>query len=77
MPDLLIELFSEEIPARMQKPGQVEVLVQGRLAVVAAFTRADRRLENAERVRVTEVLDRNTLVVEPLDAASRSMDMEH
>ena len=65
------------IPARMQKPGQVEVLVQGRLAVVAAFTRADRRLENAERVRVTEVLDRNTLVVEPLEAASSSMDMEH
>ncbi len=58
------------IPPSMRKPGQVEVLVQGRLAVVTAFTRSDRRLENEERVRVTEVIDRNTIVVEPLDAAS-------
>jgi hypothetical protein len=57
------------VPGAMERPGQVEVLVQGRLAVVPAFTRSPRRLERQERVRVTEILDANTLVVEPLDAA--------
>lgn len=57
------------VPGAMERPGQVEVMVQGRLAVVQAFTRSPRRLESQERVRVTETLDPNTLVVEPLDAA--------
>lgn len=54
------------IPPAMEGPGQVEVLVQGRLAVVQAFTRAPRRLPNRERVRVVDTLDAQTLVVEPL-----------
>jgi len=57
------------IPPNMEGPGQVEVLVQGRLAVVQAFSRADHRLPNRARVRVTETLDQQTLVVEPLSAA--------
>jgi hypothetical protein len=62
------------IPPAMEGPGQVEVLVQGRLAVVQAFTRADRRLPNRERVRVVDTLDPTTLIVEPLtpDLASSS-----
>ena len=56
------------IPPAMEGPGQVEVLVQGRLAVVQAFTRATRRLPNRERVRVVDTLDAQTLVVEPLVA---------
>lgn len=56
------------IPAAMEGPGQVEVLVQGRLAVVQAFTRAERRLPNRERVRVVDTLDSQTLLVEPLSA---------
>jgi len=58
------------VPPNMEGPGQVEVLVQGRLAIVQAFTRADRRLENRERVRVVAVMDRNTVVVEPLRPTS-------
>jgi hypothetical protein len=54
------------IPGAMAGPGQVEVLVQGRLAVVQAFTRAARRLPNRERVRVVDTLDPTTLIVEPL-----------
>jgi hypothetical protein len=54
------------IPPAMEGPGQVEVLVQGRLAVVQAFTRAARRLPNRERVRVVDTLDPTTLIVEPL-----------
>jgi hypothetical protein len=56
------------IPAAMEGPGQVEVLVQGRLAVVQAFTRAERRLPNRERVRVVDTLDSQTLLVEPLSS---------
>jgi hypothetical protein len=55
------------IPAAMAGPGQVEVLVQGRLRVVQAFTRAGRQLGNNERVRVTDLMDETTLLVEPLD----------
>lgn len=54
------------IQAAMSAPGKIEVLVQGRLAIVDAFTRADRRLENRERVKVVEVLDQTTVIVEPV-----------
>lgn len=60
------------IPAAMGGPGQIEVLVQGRLRVVQAFTRAERKLGNSERVRVTELMDQTTLLVEPLDGGSRA-----
>lgn len=56
------------IPPSMEGAGQVEVLVQGRLRVVRAFTRAADRLPNGSRVRVVEPLDQQTLLVEPLDA---------
>jgi len=55
------------IPAAMAGPGQIEVLVQGRLCVVRAMTRARHRLPNHARVRVVDVLDQQTLLVEPLD----------
>lgn len=57
------------IPAGMEGPGQIEVLVQGRLCVVRAFTRAPQRIANHARVRVVDVLDQQTLLVEPLDPA--------
>lgn len=58
------------IPPNMEGPGQVEVLVQGRLAVVQAFTRAGHRLPNQSRVKVVDTLDQQTLVVEPLTGAA-------
>jgi hypothetical protein len=60
------------IPAAMAGPGQIEVLVQGRLRTVQAFTRAGRQLANNERVRVTDLMDETTLLVEPLDGAARA-----
>lgn len=62
------------IPPSMQGPGQVEVLVQGRLVVVPAFTRAPRRLPNGERVRVVETLDAQTLVVDPLASDTQASE---
>ena len=58
------------VPAGMKGPGQVEVTVQGRLRVVQAFTRAEAEIPNGARVRVVGTMDRNTLVVEPLEHPS-------
>jgi hypothetical protein len=60
------------VPGAMAGPGQVEVLVQGRLAVVQAFTRWPEKLPNRTRVRVVDTLDQQTLLVEPLQAESPS-----
>jgi hypothetical protein len=54
------------IPGEMSEPGKVEVLVQGRLRVVDAFNNSPQSLPNQCRVKVTSVMDQNTLVVEPL-----------
>lgn len=56
----------------MEKTGQVEVMVQGRLCTVAAMTRAQRVLSGRTRVRVVDVVDRGTLLVEPLDSGEAS-----
>ena len=55
------------IPPTMSGPGKIEVIVQGRLRVVGAFSRAAKQLENQHRVRVVDVMDQNTLVVEPIE----------
>ncbi len=55
------------IPAAMAGPGQVEVLVQGRLCVVRAFTRSAHKIAARARVKVVDVLAQQTLLVEPLD----------
>jgi hypothetical protein len=64
------------IPAAMEGPGQVEVLVQGRLCVVRAFTRAAWKIPNRARVRVVQMLDPQTLLVEPLDPPPATPDKE-
>ncbi len=64
------------IPPAMSKPGQVEVTVQGRLRVVQAFTEAETEIPNQARVRVTGVMDRNTLIVEPVDASAATKDKD-
>lgn len=56
------------IPANMDHPGQVEVMVQGRLRVVQALTRATEDIPTQARVRVVDTMDQNTLIVEPLTA---------
>lgn len=58
------------VPGAMGGPGQIEVHVQGRTTMVQAFTRAPERLPPRSRVRVIEVLDPQTVVVEPLVASA-------
>jgi len=55
------------IPPERAGPGKIEVLVQGRLKVVDAFTRSEHRLENRSKVRVLDVIGENALLVEPLE----------
>lgn len=58
------------IPPAMSDPGQIEIKVQGRLMVAQAFTHSETEIPNRARVRVIDLLDQNTLVVEPLEAAT-------
>ena len=55
------------IPPHKEKAGKIQVVVQGRLTVVDAFTRADERIENRTKVRVLDVIGENALLVEPRD----------
>ncbi len=62
------------IPAGMGGTGKIQVIVQGRLKEIQAFTRHDQRIENRVRVRVVELVDDNTLLVEPLADAGASQE---
>ena len=52
------------IPPDKEKAGKIEVMMQGRLRVVDAFTNASTMLENGSRVRVIDVVGPNALLVE-------------
>ncbi len=54
------------IPGNRSGPGQVEVLVQGRLAIVQAYTNSKEKIPNHTKVKVVDVVDPQTLLVEPL-----------
>ena len=54
------------VPAGTTGSGQVEVMVQGRLAIVQACTRGAAAIPPRAKVKVVDLLDRSTLLVEPL-----------
>jgi len=60
------------IPPEMQGTGQIQVPVQGRLMTVQAMTRAQNRLPNQQRVKVVDVIDSQTLLVEPLSTGGNA-----
>ncbi len=64
------------IPAAMAGPGKIQVMIQGRLKEVQALTHDHERIENRTPVRVVELLDDNTLVVETLAAADPNASKE-
>ncbi len=55
------------VPPSGKGSGQVEVLLQGRLAMADACTGAARELKSREKVKVVGLMDANTLLVEPLE----------
>jgi hypothetical protein len=54
------------IAANRSHPGKVEVMIQGRLAVVDAYTESDVEISSQTRVRVVDVIDPTSVLVEPL-----------
>lgn len=55
------------IPPSSESAGKVEVMVQGRLVIMDAFTHATRRIGNRERVKVIETYGPDSVLVEPLE----------
>jgi len=58
------------IPPNRKGLGQIEVTVQGRLSIVKAVTDHDKKIGNRVAVRVTELVDQQTILVEPLENES-------
>ena len=53
-------------PANFTGPGQIEVLIQGRLQMISCMTRHAFPLAPQTKVKVTALVDQGTLEVEPL-----------
>jgi hypothetical protein len=58
------------IPPHRKGLGQIEVTIQGRLSIVKAVTDHDKKIGNRVAVRVTELVDQQTILVEPLENES-------
>jgi len=59
------------VPPHRKGIGQIEVLVQGRLKIVQAISDSDKKIGNRVAVRVTELVDEQTILVEPLENESQ------
>jgi len=58
------------IPPKRKGLGQIEVLVQGRMRTVRALSDNDKKIGNRVAVRVKELVDQQTLLVECLEDES-------
>jgi hypothetical protein len=59
------------VPAGQAGSGPVRVLVQGRLMMASAQTRAGQSIPSERKIRVAGLIDSRTLLVEPLGGATR------
>ena len=55
------------IPPDQSAPGQIEIMIQGQVRFVQAFTTSKSKLSTNTRVKVVDTLDQTTLLVEPLE----------
>ena len=60
------------VPAKAKGPGQIEVMVQGRLKVVQAYTKGEQTIPSRAKVNVVGLLDKQSLLVEPMAEADTS-----
>lgn len=63
------------IPPRRKGMGQIEVMVQGRLRIVKVVTDHEKKIANQTAVRVTELVDQQTLLVSPLENESTQAEI--
>lgn len=54
------------VPGGQSGTGQVRLVIQGRLMMAPAMTRAPEHLRAEQKIRVTRLVDSRTLLVEPL-----------
>ncbi len=54
------------IPPGLSGAGQIRLMIQGRLKVIPAYTKWSHRIPIERKVKVVELLDPGTVVVEPL-----------
>lgn len=54
------------IPGAERGGGQIELMLQGRLMMAEAYTKAERDLKPGSKARVVELIGASTLLVEPL-----------
>ena len=59
------------IPPKRKGIGQIEVLVQGRMRTVRALTDDEKKIGNRVAVRVAELVDQQTLLVERMETESK------
>lgn len=55
------------IPEGGSAHGQIQVIVGGRVQVLPATTRSGRRIPSGSQVRILELIDATTLLVEPME----------
>lgn len=54
------------IPSDGNKAGKIEVMVQGRLAIMEAFYQGEQKLATGSKVKVIDTIGENSLLIEPL-----------
>jgi hypothetical protein len=54
------------IPPNQSGPGQIRVMIQGRLKVIPAYTEVGEKIPSGRKVKVLALLDPRTVLVEPL-----------
>jgi hypothetical protein len=59
------------IPPNQTGPGQIELLVQERVRFVQAFSNHTERIPSSTRVKITDLIDPVTLLVEPLSTPAQ------
>lgn len=58
------------VPSSRKGMGQIEVMVQGRLRIVKCVSDHEKKIANQTAVRVTDLVDQQTLLVSPLEEES-------
>jgi len=54
------------VPPNQSAPGRIRVMIQGRLKVIPAYTKLGERIPSQRKVKILELLDARTVLVEPL-----------
>ena len=60
------------VPGAESGPGQVQIMIQGRMKIIPAYTKCDERIVSQSKVKIIGQVDEHSLYVEPLGAADET-----